>query len=163
MKKSTKGHPKLGMKIKEIMTRDVITVDPEVSVREAARTMSDRDVGLLPVCKGDRLLGLLTDRDITVRAIAEGLDPGKTEVREIMTSDIFYCFDNEDVQEAVECFEKKQIRRLIILNRKKVLVGVLSIGDLAVDTGNNNLAGEVLKRVSEPEKLHLQRHPRLPL
>lgn len=160
MKKPAKAHPKLGIKIEEIMTRDVVTIEPGASVREAACVMSERDVGLLPVCKGNRVLGLLTDRDITVRAIAQGLDPRKTEVRDIMTADIYFCYHNEDVQEAVESFEKKQIRRLIILNRKKLLVGILSIGDLAVDTGNNNLAGEVLKRISEPEPLHLQRRTR---
>ena len=163
MKKPAKAHPRLGIKIQEIMTRDVVTIRPGASVREAARTMSERDVGLLPVCKGGRVLGLLTDRDITVRAIAEGLDPRKTEVQEIMTTDVYFCYGHEDVQDAVESFEKKQIRRLIILNRKKALMGVLSIGDLAVDSGDNNLAGEVLKRVSEPEPLHLQRRRRLPM
>jgi len=153
MKKTAGRQAKLGIQIKEIMTRDVATIHPQASVQEAARKMTERDVGMLPICDGDRVVGLLTDRDITIRAIAEGRNPTRTKVSEIMTAEFFYCFDHEDVQTAVESFEQKQIRRLPVFNRKKQLVGVLSIGDFAVDIGNKLLAGEVLKKVSEPARL----------
>jgi CBS domain-containing protein len=153
MKKPVHRTRKLGMKIKDIMTRNLATIPAQASVQAAAEKMSERDVGMLPVCQGERVIGLLTDRDITVRAIAEGRNPARTRVTDIMTTEYFYCFDHEDVREAVETFEKVQIRRLPIFNRRKKLVGVLSIGDLAVDTGNKLLAGEVLKKVSEPERL----------
>ena len=143
------------MKIKEIMTREVVTIHPDATVDEAAQQMSLHDVGMLPVFEGGQMLGVFTDRDITIRVVGEGRDPRKTRVRDIMTAEIVYCYDHEDVQEAVDSFGKMQIRRLPVLNRKKQLVGVLSIGDLAVDAGNKMLAGEVLRKVSEPERLQL--------
>lgn len=151
--KKTLGHPaRLGMKIREIMTRHVATIGPKASVREAAQAMRDRDVGMLPVLDGGRIVGLITDRDIVVRAIANGLDPKKIGVGQIMTTEIIYCFESEDVSDAVESMEVKQIRRLLIVNRGKRLVGVLSIGDVAVDIGDQTIAGEVLRKVSEPER-----------
>ena len=152
MKKKEPAESKTGMRIKEIMTREVVSIAPNASVREAAQRMAESDVGMLPVCDGERIAGLLTDRDIATRAVAEGRDPATTRVSDIMTTEVFFCFDYEDVQDAVLSFEEKQIRRLLILNRKKRLVGVLSIGDVAVDTGNNKLAGEVLQKVSQPER-----------
>ena len=143
------------MKIKEIMTRDVVTIHPDATVDEAAQQMSQHDVGMLPVYDGEQMVGLFTDRDITIRVVGEGRDPKQTRVRDIMTPEIIYCYDHEDVKEAVDSFGKMQIRRLPVLNRKKQLVGVLSIGDLAVDTGNQLLAGQVLKKVSQPERLQL--------
>jgi len=104
----------------------------------------------MPVCGQDRLVGILTDRDITVRAIAEGCDPKTTKVREAMTEEIFYCFEDQDVHEAAKMMEEKQIRRLLVLNRDKRLVGIVSLGDLAVQTGDRTKAGTVLEGVSEP-------------
>ena len=141
---------KLGMKISEIMTRDIATVLIGTSVADAARIMSERDVGMLPVMDAERVQGLVTDRDITIRAVAGGLECQAARVEDVMTTEVFYCYDDEDLEEAVECFEVKQIRRLLVFDRQDKLGGVLSIGDLAVDTGNKNLAGEVLMRVSEP-------------
>jgi CBS domain-containing protein len=117
--------------------------------------MSRHDVGMLPVFEGGQMLGVFTDRDITIRVVSEGRDPRKTRVRDIMTPEIIYCYDHEDVNEAVKSFEKMQIRRVPVLNRKKQLVGVLSLGDLAVDSGDKMLVGHVLKKVSEPERLRL--------
>ena len=108
------------------------------------------DIGPLPVCDGDRLIGMLTDRDITIRAVAEGYDPNTTTVREAMTPDIAYCFDDQEVQDAVQLMERYQIRRLPILNRDKRLVGMVSLGDLAVSSGDQTRVGETLKHVSEP-------------
>ena len=155
MKKQTKSQRKLGLKIKEIMTREVVTIHPDATVDEAAQQMSRHDVGMLPVFEGGQMLGVFTDRDITIRVVSEGRDPRKTRVRDIMTPEIIYCYDHEDVNEAVKSFEKMQIRRVPVLNRKKQLVGVLSLGDLAVDSGDKMLVGHVLKKVSEPERLRL--------
>lgn len=151
MKTKVAAQSILGMKIKEIMTRELATIPPDATIRAASQLMRDRDVGMLPVIDRGRLLGLLTDRDIVIRAIADNLDTKKIPVREIMTTELFYCYEYEDVADAVECMQRKQIRRLLILNRTKRLVGVLSIGDLAVDTGDRQLAGQVLKKVSQPD------------
>jgi CBS domain-containing protein len=140
------------MQLKDIMTRQVEVTSPEATIQQAAEQMRRLDVGPLPVCDGDRLIGMLTDRDITVRAVAEGSDPTTTIVREAMTPEIVYGFEDQDVQEAARLMEQYQIRRLPILNRDKRLVGIVSLGDLAVGTGNPPLAGEVLEQVSEPTR-----------
>ena len=118
---------------------------------EAAAKMADLDVGTMPVCDGERLVGLLTDRDITVRAVARGADPATTPVRDVMTASVRYNFDDEPVARAVETMKKHRIRRLPILDRAKRLAGIVSLGDLAVDAGIGR-AGEVLQRVSEPAR-----------
>ncbi|MEW6296415.1 MAG: CBS domain-containing protein [Thermodesulfobacteriota bacterium] len=138
------------MQLKEIMTQGVDVISPDATLQEAAAKMKTLDVGPLPVCDGDRLVGMLTDRDIAVRAVAEGRDPTTTPVREVMTPEVIYCFEDQSVEEAAKLMEEKQIRRLPILNRNKWLVGIVSLGDLAVGTGDQQLAGEVLEQVSEP-------------
>jgi CBS domain-containing protein len=138
------------MKLKEIMTSDVEIVSPETILQTAAQKMRDLDVGSLPVCDGRRLVGMLTDRDITVRATAEGRHPGQTRVEEAMTQDLVFCYEDQDEQDAALAMEQYQIRRLPILNRNKHLVGILSLGDLAVDTTDRNLAGEALEEISKP-------------
>ena len=138
------------MQLKEVMTPGVEVISPEASIREAAEKMRHLDIGPLPVCDGDRLIGMLTDRDITVRAVADGRDPGSTPVRDVMTSDIVYGFDNQDVQDATRLMEQYQIRRLPVLNRRKQLVGMVALGDLAVHAGTRPVAAEVLAQVSEP-------------
>jgi len=112
--------------------------------------MKDLDVGPLPVCEGDRLVGMVTDRDITVRAVAEGCDSRTTTVRDVMTSDVVYCFENQDVEEAARLMKEHQVRRLIVLSRDKRLVGIVSLGDLAVETGDEHLTGRTLEEVSLP-------------
>ena len=138
------------MQLKEIMTHGAEVITPEATLQEAAKKMQRLDIGPLPVCDGERLVGMLTDRDITVRAVAEGCDPTTTTVREAMTPDVAYCFEDEEVHEAAKVMEQYQIRRLPILNRNKRLVGVVSLGDLAVSPDNRRLAGQVLEQVSEP-------------
>jgi CBS domain-containing protein len=101
------------------------------------------------VC-GQKLTGLVTDRDITVRGIAEGRNPSKTKVSDIMSKDLTYCFEDDEVEEAAQVMEIKQIRRLPILDRDKQLVGMVSLGDLSVRTGDQTLAGETLQEISEP-------------
>jgi CBS domain-containing protein len=114
--------------------------------------MKSLDVGSLPVCDGQRLQGMLTDRDITIRATAEGRDPRQTRVSEVMTPDIIYVTEDQDVRDAAELMEMHQIRRLPILDENHDLVGIVSLGDLAVDTSNDKLTGEVLEEVSQPSK-----------
>ena len=138
------------MQLKDVMTPGVEVIVPEASIYEAAEKMSHRDVGPLPVCDGERLIGMLTDRDITVRAVAEGRDPMTTLVREVMTPDLVYGFEDQDLEDAARLMEQYQIRRLPVLNRRKQLVGMVSLGDLAVHPGQQPLAGEVLEQVSEP-------------
>ena len=138
------------MQLREIMTRDVEVVKSDASLKQAASKMKDLNVGLIPVCMGEKLGGILTDRDITVRATAEGRDPLKTKVSDIMSQEVAYCFEDQEIEEAASLMEVKQIRRLPILSRDKKLVGIVSLGDLAVHTGNKQLAGETLKEVSEP-------------
>jgi CBS domain-containing protein/sporulation protein YlmC with PRC-barrel domain len=141
-----------GVQIKEIMTRQVEVVHPEATLQEAAQKMAALDVGPLPVCSGDQLVGMLTDRDITVRATAEGHDPKTTRVHEVMTPEVLYIFEDEDVSEAAQVMAEQQVRRLVVLNRSKQLVGIISLGDLAVHTGDVQQAGQTLEGVSEPSE-----------
>jgi CBS domain-containing protein len=138
------------MQLKDVMTPEVEVITPEASIYEAATTMSHRDIGPLPVCDGERLVGMLTDRDITVRAVAAGRDPLTTQVRDIMTPDVVYGFEDQDVEDAARLMEQYQIRRLPVLNRSKQLVGMVALGDLAVHAGTRPVAAEVLEQVSEP-------------
>jgi CBS domain-containing protein len=138
------------MLIKDVMTRGVECVGPDDTIQAAARKMRDLDVGPVPVCDKDRLAGMLTDRDIAVRAVAEGRDANACKVRDVMTEDVVYCFDDQPVEEAERGMKEKQIRRLLVLNRDKRLVGIVSLGDLAVRTGDRQQSGEVLHEVSEP-------------
>src|SRR5262249_36172401 len=141
------------MQVKEVMTRGVECIHPDATLQEAAQKMRELDVGLLPVCgANDRLVGMLTDRDITVRATAEGEDPWTGLVRDVMTSNIIYGFEDQDIAEAARLMKENQVRRLVVLNRDKRLVGIVSLGDLAVDTGDEQLAGSTLEGVSEPAK-----------
>jgi CBS domain-containing protein len=149
--KAAFGHRKLGLKIRDIMTREVVTVPATASVHQAATLMSTREVGLLPVCHGARVVGVLTDRDITVRAAASGRSLRTTQVREVMTPRVVYCYEDEDVKDAVDSMAEQQIRRVLVFNRQQRLTGVLSIGDLALDTGDTGLAGELLQCVSQPD------------
>jgi CBS domain-containing protein len=134
----------------DVMTRHVEVVRPDTALQEAAAKMADLDVGTMPVCDGERLVGLLTDRDITVRAIARGAGP-TTPVRDIMTSTVRYGFEDEPVERALETMKKRKIRRLPVLDRDRRLTGIVSLGDLAVDTDSAE-AGEALERISQPAR-----------
>ncbi len=137
------------------MTREVDVVPPDVSIRDAAAKMKELDVGAIPVCDGQKLSGLVTDRDITLRAVAEGRDPSKTRVSDVMSSEIAYCFEDDSVEQAAKLMESKQIRRLPILDRNKQLTGIVSPGDIAVraeGSRQKNLAGEALEEISEPAR-----------
>jgi len=137
------------MQIRDVMTRDVKVVNPDTPLRDAARMMREIDTGFLPVGQNDRLVGTVTDRDITVRCVAEGSDPNNTMVRQAMTDELVYCYEDQDTAEAAELMGRRQIRRLPILNREKRLVGVLSLGDIAHETGDEGPVAEALDQISE--------------
>jgi CBS domain-containing protein len=136
------------MQLKEFINYRVEVVHPHDTLQHAAEKMKDLDVGSMPVCEGQRLVGILTDRDITIRATAKGQDPTKTEVRDIMTPDVLYCFENQEVEEAARIMQENQVRRLFVLNKDEELVGITSLGELATVTGNRVLAGETLEKIS---------------
>lgn len=138
------------MDLRDIMTRNVEVVSAEASLRDAAKKMKDLDVGLIPVCDGDRLRGVLTDRDITIRATADGRDPTKTKVSEVMSTDLAYGLEDQEIDEAVSVMEARQIRRLPIANKDKRLVGIISLADIAVHVGDRDLSGETLEEISAP-------------
>ncbi len=138
------------MLLRDIMTPNVGVVSPGDTLEQAARKMEELDVGPLPVCEGDRIVGMLTDRDITVRATAAGCDPKTTLVSDVMSHDIVSCYEDQDVQDAAGLMKEKQIRRLLVLSRADDLVGIVSLGDLATEAGDQGQPGEVLKKVSEP-------------
>ena len=137
------------MQLKEFINYRVEVVHPGDTLQHAATKMKDLDVGSMPVCEGQHLVGILTDRDITIRATAQGQDPTKTAVREVMTPDVLYCFETQEVEEAAKMMQENQIRRLFVLNEDRELVGITSLGELATVTGNRTMAGETLERISE--------------
>ncbi|HKR17560.1 CBS domain-containing protein [Rhizorhapis sp.] len=142
------------MKILECMSRDVRTVNADEPIQEAATTMADIDSGILPVSKEDRLVGMITDRDIAIRAIARGRGPS-TPVQEVMSNEVRYCFDDEDVDDVLDNMADIQVRRLPVVNRDKRLVGIVSISDLASGASPAH-AGEALGEIARPSTLHSQ-------
>jgi CBS domain-containing protein len=143
------------MKVREAMTRDVRLVKPDQTIREAARLMSELDIGALPVEENDRLVGMITDRDIAVRAVADGRGPD-TPVREVMTQEIRYCFEDQSIDEVTQNMAELRVRRLPVLSREKRLVGILALGDLAIDESAQEEAGEALGGISRPGGRHSQ-------
>ncbi len=137
------------MKLNEIMTPEVVTIDPDASLQQAAQIMASLDIGLLPVMADDDLLGVITDRDITVRAAARGLDPKRTTVRSIMTENAICGSDTQDVAQGAKQMMAHRIRRLPVLDRHQQLVGIVSLGDVVKGLADKCLAGEVLLRISE--------------
>lgn len=135
------------MKLSEFMSRNVQVVDPDCTLQEAAQTMKDLDVGGLPVCAGQKIEGFLTDRDIVVRGLAEGKDPTSCKVSEIMSPQISWCYEDDTAQNAGKLMRDKRIRRLLVMDRSKKLVGIVSLGDLAVESGEDT--SPVLERISE--------------
>jgi CBS domain-containing protein len=137
-------------RLSEIMTRDVEVIGPEDHLLRAAEMMKQWNVGALPVCDGDRLVGMLTDRDIVVRVVANRRDPRLVSVRDAMTTGVAYCFEDDDVRRASELMAEQQIRRLPVVNREQRLVGIVSLGDVAVDQPNDRMTGETLEQISYP-------------
>ena len=131
------------------MTPNPRAVSPEDSLTQAAQVLRELDVGAVPVCDRERLVGILTDRDISIRAVANGQDPNRTTVREAMSVQMTSIFEDQDVADAAQVFEAEKIRRLPVLNHDRQLVGMVTLGDLSVD-GDQRLGGEALKEVSTP-------------
>jgi CBS domain-containing protein len=138
------------MLVSDVMTPQAECVHPSASLRTAAERMKVLDVGSLPVNDGEQLIGIVTDRDITVRAVADGLDPLATTVDQVMTTGLEFCFEDESIRKAAEQMEECQIRRLIVLSREKQLVGIVSLGDIAVRNDDDALTGEALDQISRP-------------
>lgn len=143
------------MKVRDAMTRDVRLVRPEQTLQDAARLMAELDIGCLPVEENDRMVGMITDRDIAVRAIAEGRGP-QTPVREVMSRDVKYCYDDQSVEEISRNMADIRVRRLPVVNRNKRLVGILALGDLAIDEAAQDGAGAALCGISRPGGDHSQ-------
>ena len=143
------------MKIRDCMTRDVRMVRPDQTIREAAHMMAELDIGALPVQDNDRLVGMITDRDIAVRAVAEGRG-ADTQIRDVMTNEIKYCYEDQTIDEVTRNMGEQRLRRLPVLNRNKRLVGILSLGDLAREESSQDEAGEALCGISRPGGEHSQ-------
>lgn len=141
------------MKISERMTRDVEIAAPTQSIVEAARLMADLDVGALPVGENDRLVGMVTDRDIVVRALAQGRGPD-TPIRDVMSPEIKYCYEDQTIDEVARNMGDIQIRRLAVLNREKRLVGIISLGDVATSDAQKERSGEALSEISQSGSEH---------
>jgi CBS domain-containing protein len=135
------------MKVKEIMTTDVECVPPDAGIQELANKMKTLDVGFVPICEDDRLAGTVTDRDIVVRCLAGGKDPAACKASDIMTKDVFWCFEDQDVKDVAKRMREKNVRRMLIMNKDKKLVGVVSIGDIA--KVEQNETGKTLKDIAE--------------
>lgn len=143
------------MRVSDAMTRDVRVADPNQSIRDVAKIMAEIDAGAMPVGENDRLVGMITDRDIAVRAVAQGKGPD-TPVREVMSdSKVMYCYDDEDLEEVARNMGDVRVRRLPVVNREKRLVGIVSLGDLAVHDSDET-AGEAIAGVSQPGGPHSQ-------
>lgn len=133
------------------MTKKVDIATPDMTLQEAAKRMKEGDYGVLPVGEGDRLIGMITDRDIAVRAVAQGKNPQATKIREIMSDEVLYCYDDQPVSEVTRNMGEKQIRRLPVVNRNKRLVGILSLGDVAVHKSESVNTSEAISHISEHE------------
>ena len=142
------------MKVSEVMTRDVQLIEPTQTIRDAAQLMAELDAGIMPVREGDRLVGMITDRDIAVRAVAQGRGPD-TPVREVMTDEVKYCFEDEDTAAVERNMAEIQVRRLPVLTRDKRLVGILSLGDLAMSDKASKV-GAAVAGISQPGGQHSQ-------
>jgi CBS domain-containing protein len=142
------------MKVSNCMTNDVQIANPDQTIREVAQVMARLDAGSMPVGDNDRLVGMITDRDIAIRGIAAGKGPN-AKVRDVMSPDVKYCFDDEEIDEVLHNMGDLQVRRLPVLNRDKRLVGIISLGDLAT-SGKTGDAGEALSGISKPGGEHSQ-------
>jgi len=135
------------MLVKEIMSPFVATISENAGLKEAAREMHERDIGCLLVSENDWLTGIVTDRDITCKGVADGMDIDAMIVRDVMSKDITWCRENEDIEDAIRLMEKRQVRRLPVLDDEKNLVGILTVGDISTQL-SHELSGEVIEAVS---------------
>jgi CBS domain-containing protein len=134
--------------VTDIMSTDVQVIEPQETLRSAARRMQELDIGSLPVCQGDRLLGMITDRDITVRGVAEGLDPDTACVSDVMSADVQFCTEDQDTAEVMRLMGDKQVRRLPVVDPDRKLVGIVALADLALRQPGH--IDETVREISEP-------------
>jgi CBS domain-containing protein len=142
------------MKVSKIMSRDVTLLNPQQTICVAASLMAEIDAGALPVGENDRLVGMITDRDIVVRAVAQGRS-ADTKVADVMSKEVLYCFDTDNIDDVARNMGKARVRRLPVVNRDKRLVGIVSLGDLARNDDATNI-GQTVTRVSTPGGKHDQ-------
>lgn len=142
------------MKVKDVMTKSLATLTPEDTVERAAQLMREYNIGSLPVCDGDKVIGIITDRDITLRSTAEGENSQRQTVRDIMSSNPVIVSPEIEAREAARIMSERQIRRLPVVEDNS-LVGILSLGDLSVEPNLSNKAGETLTEISEPSTPHI--------
>ena len=140
------------MNVSEVMTKQVEVVSPQQTIGEAAQLMQQLDTGVLPVGENDRLVGMITDRDIVIRAVAQGRGPD-AELREAMTESVLYCFEDDSIEDAARQMADAQVRRLPVLNRDKRLVGIIALGDLAL-AADSTVVDATLTSISENEAEH---------
>ncbi len=139
------------MQVRDVMTKDVQVIHAATSVRDAARKMKELNVGILPVAEKQKIVGVLTDRDIVVRSTAEGLNPEKEMIGSLMSGNVIWCFEDEDIDSAIDKMKKAKIRRIPVVSRENELVGIISIGDVAIE-GDERRAGETLEQISHPNR-----------
>lgn len=137
------------MQVKDIMSKKPDYISPDVTLKNVADEMLKRDIGFILIKENGQLLGAITDRDIIIRALANGKDPAKTLVKDVMTPNALFCYEDDDVQKAAQKMSDKQIRRLAVLDQNKQITGVISLGDIAVKGKNEQLTGQVLHEVCE--------------
>ncbi|MGP1615296.1 MAG: CBS domain-containing protein [Pollutimonas bauzanensis] len=135
--------------LKDVMTHNVKILNPDATIKDAARQMRDGGFGLMPIGEHDRMIGVISDRDIVIRAVAQGSDPN-TKVRDLMSDTIMWAYENDSVEQACKIMSQNQIRRLPIVNADKRLVGIVALGDLAVDAADTEAASQALSGISRP-------------
>ncbi len=140
------------MTIRDIMTRDVQVVGPDETIRKAAQLMDQLNVGVLPVCDGEKLVGMITDRDITVRATSAGMAPDQCRIADVMTTEPRYCYEDDPVNEVSRLMGDQQIRRIPVVDHSNRLVGIVSLGDLATDAKDERAAESALEQISAPSE-----------
>ncbi|HYG89876.1 MAG TPA: CBS domain-containing protein [Azospirillum sp.] len=145
-----------GGTIGDVMSRKVRTVKPDDTVQQAAKLMSDEDTGVLPVAEDSRVIGMLTDRDIAIRLVGASRDPAKSRVRDVMSQDVLYCYEDEDIDHIAGIMADQQLHRLPVMDRRQNLVGIVSVGDLA-DRQSPEMAGQALAGISRSSRQHSQR------
>ncbi len=137
------------MQAKDVMTKKPEFLPPTATLKEVALSMKSHDFGFVPIGENDRLVGTITDRDITVRAIAKGKDPNKTIARDIMTEKLEYCFDTDDLGKVVSHMQEAKVRRIVVLNKSKRMVGIISLGDIACKGNDAEMCGSLTEEVSQ--------------
>ena len=135
--------------LKDLMSRDVQVISPDMSIQDAARKMRDGDFGMMPVGENDRMIGTLSDRDIAIRAVADGMD-ADTKVRDVMSEGIAWAYEDDSVEQAAKIMSEWQVRRLPVVDRDKRLVGIVALGDFAVESSDIQPVAEALSEISKP-------------